>query len=75
MHATSFVPSLGTRLHTTTSPVAGISLLLRVQGEGVEPHGGVVVGQHPQVEVIELERQRKLTHHLVGGAISTVCKH
>ena len=46
------------------SPVVGISLLLRVECECVEPHGTVVVGQHPQVEVVELKRERKLLTNL-----------
>ncbi len=45
-------------------PIIGISFLLGVRSEGVEPQGALVIGQRPQVEVIELKGKRKLLHYL-----------
>ncbi len=33
----------------------------------MESHGAMVVSQHAQIEVVELERQRELAKNLSGG--------
>ena len=48
----------------THLPVVGVSLLLRVCSEGVEPHRTMMIGQRPEVEVIKLKRKRKLLQDL-----------
>ena len=47
-----------------SSPVVGVSFFLCVEGERMEPHGGVVIGHHSQVEIGKLERKWKLVQHL-----------
>ncbi len=46
------------------SPVISVSFFLGVSGEGVKPHGTVMVGQCAKVEIVELKRERKLLQNL-----------
>ena len=61
---TLFISTISNSITCKLLPVAGISLFLCVHCECVEPHRGVVIGQHAEIEVIELKRKGKLTENL-----------
>lgn len=50
--------------HVMILPASFAAFLVGVQSKRMEPHGARVVSHHPQVEIIELKRHRKLHEHL-----------